>query len=119
MFANETDPALTNNSAAVVSTVTNAPVVVLADLSLSARAGPQSGTRGTNLVYFLTVSNAGPATATGVVVSNQILYGIKFISATGGAGGSGHGQWYRAWFKMSAAIATSEPSSGINSQAAK
>jgi uncharacterized repeat protein (TIGR01451 family) len=85
VFANETDPALTNNSAAVVSTVTNAPVVVLADLSLSARAGPQSGTRGTNLVYFLTVSNAGPATATGVVVSNQILYGIKFISATGGA----------------------------------
>ena len=85
VFANETDSMLTNNSATVVSTVTNAPVVGVADVSISGYAGPQSGTFSSNLVYFLTVSNAGPATATGVVVSNQIPAGVVFISATGGA----------------------------------
>jgi len=62
---------------------TNAPVS--ADLSLSASAVPEPVGVGSNLVYSLTVSNAGPATATGVVVSNQIPAGVNFISATGGA----------------------------------
>jgi uncharacterized repeat protein (TIGR01451 family) len=57
----------------------------VADVSLSGRAGPQSGTSGTNLVYFLTVSNAGPSAATGVTVSDQLPAGVAFISATGGA----------------------------------
>ena len=69
--------------------VTNTPAV--ADLSLSASAVPEPVIVGSNLIYSLTVSNAGPATASGVVVSNPIPANVTFVSATGGstpAGGS-------------------------------
>ena len=56
----------------------------VADVSISGWAGPQSGVVGVNLVYFLTVSNAGPSAATGVGVSDQLPAGVTFISATGG-----------------------------------
>jgi len=55
------------------------------DLSLSASAAPEPVGVGSNLVYSLTVSNAGPSTATGVVVSNQLPASVTFVSATGGA----------------------------------
>ncbi len=83
VFANETDPVLTNNSTTLVSMVTNAPANG-ADLSLSASAAPEPVGEGSNLVYSLTVSNAGPAAATGVVVNNQLPVGVTFVSATGG-----------------------------------
>jgi uncharacterized repeat protein (TIGR01451 family) len=90
VFANETDPVLTNNSATVVSTVTNVPVGAPADLSLSVSVGPQYLQIYSNIVYTITVSNAGPSTATGVVVSNQIptkdgLPSLNFISASDGS----------------------------------
>ncbi len=58
-----------------------------ADVSLSAHSAYlTNGTPGGgNLVYSVTVSNAGPAAATGVVVSNQIPANLAFVSATGGA----------------------------------
>jgi uncharacterized repeat protein (TIGR01451 family) len=56
-----------------------------ADLSLIASAAPEPVGVGSNLVYSLTISNAGPATATGVIVSNQIPANVTFVSATGGA----------------------------------
>jgi len=85
VFANEFDPNMTNNSASVVSTVTNAAVVASADLKLSASAAPEPVGVSSNLVYSITVSNAGPSAATGVVVSNQLPAGVNFVSATGGA----------------------------------
>src|SRR5208282_2567575 len=56
-----------------------------ADLSLSASAAPEPVGVGSNLVYSLTVSNAGPSAASGVVVSNQLPANVTFVSATGGA----------------------------------
>jgi uncharacterized repeat protein (TIGR01451 family) len=56
-----------------------------ADLSLSASISPTGAEVGQDLVYSITVSNAGPATATGVVVSNQLPTNVNFVSATGGA----------------------------------
>ena len=85
MFGNQTDPVLTNNSAAVVSTVTNVPVVAQADLSLSASALPEPVTVGSNLVYSISITNRGPSSASGVTVSNRIPAGVTFVSATGGA----------------------------------
>jgi len=84
VFANEFDPNMTNNSASVVSTVTNAAVVASADLKLSASAAPEPVGVSSNLVYSITVSNAGPSAATGVVVSNQLPAGVNFVLATGG-----------------------------------
>ena len=89
VFSSTTDPVLTNNSATVISTVTNAPVVAQADLKLTASAAPEPVTVGSNLVYSITVSNAGPSAATGVVVSNRVPVGVNFVSATGGATPSG------------------------------
>jgi len=54
-----------------------------ADLSLSASAAPEPVGVGSNLVYSLTVSNAGPSVATGVVISNQLPASLGFVSATG------------------------------------
>jgi len=87
VFANETDPVLTNNSATVISTVTNAPPppVTNTDLSLSASAAPEPVTVGSNLVYSILITNRGPASATGVVVSNRVPASVTFVSATGGA----------------------------------
>ncbi len=59
-----------------------------ADLSLTASVEWYGRTNNplyftTDLSYFITVSNAGPSEATGVVVSNEIPTGTILISATG------------------------------------
>jgi uncharacterized repeat protein (TIGR01451 family) len=56
----------------------------VADLSLSAN-GPGLSQAGVNLSYSITVSNAGPDAATGVVVSNRLPANVTFVSATGGS----------------------------------
>ena len=65
------------------------PLVAQADLSLSVTESPNPvNVALSNLNYTITVSNAGPATATDVTVSNQFFTqtsGIVFISATGGS----------------------------------
>ena len=58
--------------------VTNPPVS--ADVSLTASWDLLS-----NVVYSVTVSNAGPSAASGVFVSNQVPSEATFVSATGGA----------------------------------
>jgi hypothetical protein len=63
----------------------------VADLTLTTNTSPDPVVQGqTNntctCTYSFTVSNAGPAAATGVVLSNQIPYWVAtFISATGGS----------------------------------
>ena len=54
-----------------------------ADLSLAATAAPEPVGVGSNLVYSLAVSNAGPGVATAVVISNQIPAGLGFVSGAG------------------------------------
>jgi uncharacterized repeat protein (TIGR01451 family) len=79
--ADQTNFVPANAMATVVTTVTT--VSAAADLSLSASAAPQPVTVGSNLVYSLMVSNAGPATATGVVIGNQLPANVHFDFATG------------------------------------
>jgi uncharacterized repeat protein (TIGR01451 family) len=56
---------------------------VSADLSVTGDA-PRSVTRGNQVVYTLTVFNAGPSNATGVKLSDTLPPGATFVAATGG-----------------------------------
>jgi uncharacterized repeat protein (TIGR01451 family) len=79
VFAIESDPVLTNNSAAVVSTVTNAPPLPV-DVALSIMAAPNPVSVGAPLTYSLTVTNNSSTTATGVVVSNTLPPNVTVFS---------------------------------------
>jgi uncharacterized repeat protein (TIGR01451 family) len=58
-----------------------APPPASADLSVSGSANPNPATVGQNLTYTLTVANAGPDAANGVVLSDPLPAGLTFISA--------------------------------------
>ena len=80
--ATETDQDPSNNSASVPTVVTvqtrNADVSV-------ALVGPATvalGTIGVNVTYTVTVTNNGPLSATGVILSDPLPAGMTFISAT-------------------------------------
>jgi len=69
-----------NDTASVVTTV----ITPSADLSLSLVANPSPAFLGGNITYTITISNAGPATATAVVVTNQLPQSATFVSASPG-----------------------------------
>jgi len=75
--SNEIDPNLYNNYAAVSAIVGPA-----ADLGVTAVASPNPVVEGHNLGYIGTVSNAGPNTATTVLVSQSLPAGSTFISSS-------------------------------------
>ncbi len=52
-----------------------------ADLAVI-KTGPATGGAGSNLVYTITVTNAGPSAATNVLVKDQLPAGFTFVSAT-------------------------------------
>lgn len=56
-------------------------VVASADLSIT-KTGDANAVAGTNLTYTVGVDNAGPSTATGVKVIDQLPAGVTFVSAT-------------------------------------
>jgi uncharacterized repeat protein (TIGR01451 family) len=58
-----------------------------ADLQLSMSAAKSSVKGNTYLTYTLTVTNAGPATANGVVVTDPVPSGTTFVSASASKGG--------------------------------
>jgi uncharacterized repeat protein (TIGR01451 family) len=58
------------------------PVNQLADVGLSATASPEPVLVGDVLTYTFTITNAGPATASGVNFSNALPSFVSFISAT-------------------------------------
>jgi uncharacterized repeat protein (TIGR01451 family)/uncharacterized delta-60 repeat protein len=72
------DPNLADNTAVVVSTV--APPS--ADLALSVSDEPDPVLIGSSLVYTMTVSNLGPATATNVRLTNTLPATASFVSAS-------------------------------------
>ena len=72
------DPNNTDNSSTVTTTVGAA-----ADVGIS-KTGPASVSLGQNIAYTITVSDFGPSTATGVVVSDPTPPGLTFVSASGG-----------------------------------
>lgn len=71
------DPFPANNS----STATT-PVTVSADVSVT-KSGPATSVAGSTVTFNLTVSNAGPSTATGVVLDDPTPAGMTFVSASG------------------------------------
>jgi uncharacterized repeat protein (TIGR01451 family) len=57
-------------------------VVGSANLGITMTDAPDPITVGSNLTYTITVSNAGPDTATGVTVSDTLPAGVTFVSST-------------------------------------
>ncbi len=55
-----------------------------ADLAISKSMTPPNPTIGQNVTFTLTVTNAGPGAATGVVVSDALPSGITYVSDDGG-----------------------------------
>ena len=75
--ATTADPALVNNAASAVTTVD--PV---ADLALTKSDSPDPVLSGDQLTYDLDVHNDGPASATGVSLTDALPTGVTFVSAT-------------------------------------
>jgi uncharacterized repeat protein (TIGR01451 family) len=68
------------NNTASVSTAVYDPS--WADVSVTMSDAPDPAVVGNNLVYTLTVTNGGPATATGVTLTDNLPAGMTFVSAT-------------------------------------
>jgi uncharacterized repeat protein (TIGR01451 family) len=78
VFLAESDPNGSNNIA-IVDTIIANPT---ADLVMAVVDAPDPVFIGGNLTYSLYVTNSGPATATGVTVTNTLPPGVSFVSAT-------------------------------------
>ena len=74
------------NNSATQSFVIGTAARPTADLAIAASPSTASPAAGTNLVYTITVSNAGPNDATGVVVSDFLPSGATFVGATSSQG---------------------------------
>jgi uncharacterized repeat protein (TIGR01451 family) len=77
VFANGSDPNLGDNTATTTATVTRS-----ANLGIT-KIGPAQVNAGENVVYTITVTNAGPSNATGVSVADTTPAGLNFVSNTG------------------------------------
>ncbi len=75
--AGAVDGDTTNNTATSSATLTPS-----ADLQIT-KAGPANAVAGTNVIYTMTVTNAGPSDAVGVVVADPTPPGLTFVSTTG------------------------------------
>jgi uncharacterized repeat protein (TIGR01451 family) len=75
------DPNAANNQATTTTTVT-----LGADVALGGVLAPQPIMRGSQATYSLTVTNAGPATATAVTLTDVLPAGVSFVSATAPCG---------------------------------
>ncbi|PUA79781.1 DUF11 domain-containing protein [Nocardioides currus] len=71
-----TDPSPDNNTATATT-----DVVSSADVSVT-KTGPATADAGTNGTWTLQVRNAGPSTATGVVLTDAFPEGVTFVSST-------------------------------------
>lgn len=78
---NESDPGTANNSA--TSTPTPVPV---ADVSVNKTASDDTPNVGSDIIFTITASNAGPSEATNVKVTDVLPNGYTFVSATAPAG---------------------------------
>jgi uncharacterized repeat protein (TIGR01451 family) len=74
------DTNLNNNSATVTIGVASA---IQADLSVTNSASPNPVNAGQNITYSQTVANGGPASATGVVLTETLPANTTFVSLSG------------------------------------
>ena len=75
--SSESDPVLSNNTAATTNTVTR-----LADLIVRNNDSPDPIPQGGSTTYTITVTNRGPSAATGVTVHTQPNPSAKVIEST-------------------------------------
>jgi uncharacterized repeat protein (TIGR01451 family) len=75
-----TDPNPANNQSQTVYTTVQCAVSKTADVSI-VKYAPSTVVRGQTLSYTLVAMNAGPSTATGVVVTDAIPSGLTFASS--------------------------------------
>ena len=76
--ADQTDPNSANNTVTIATTVN-----AVANLSITKTAFPDPVTAGGILTYTVTVSNAGPSSASNVIVSDTLPAGTAYIGASG------------------------------------
>jgi uncharacterized repeat protein (TIGR01451 family) len=81
---NQTDPDLSNNSATAETTV-----LPKADLSITKTDSPDPVTVFSPLTYTIAVSNSGPSSATGIVVTDQLPASVNYVSASSGCNQGG------------------------------
>ena len=87
------DPVPGNNNGADPSAITITTVTPVADLKIG-KIGPATVFAGSNLTYTISVTNFGPSSAGGVVVTDALPVGVIFVSASGGgATNSGVVNW--------------------------
>jgi uncharacterized repeat protein (TIGR01451 family) len=88
----ETDPDLTNNTAATIT-----EVIIRTDLTVTKTGNPDPAVNaGSDLTYTITATNNGPSNATGIIVKDTLPpAGITFKSATPSQGtyNNGTGEW--------------------------
>ena len=75
--ANETDPTPANNTDAVTTTIVAEP-----DVTITKTAAPPVTPQGGTITYTITVTNAGPSTALGVTVTDNLPGGVSFGAVT-------------------------------------
>jgi uncharacterized repeat protein (TIGR01451 family) len=73
-----TDPTSANNTATASVTVTSPSQ---ADMAITMIATPEPVTQGNSLVYALTISNNGPASADNVVVTDTLPSAVTYVSS--------------------------------------
>jgi len=79
----------------VTCTFTNEPSATTANLSLTKGVSASTPNVGDNITYTIVVSNAGPDSATNVLVEDNLLAGVTFVSdnPTQGTYDDGTGIW--------------------------
>jgi uncharacterized repeat protein (TIGR01451 family) len=83
----ESDPDTTNNAASFTQTINN----TTADVQVTDAFSQTSYAAGTNVMYTIVASNAGPSTTSGVVVSDTPSAALTGVTWTGSDGSSGVG----------------------------
>ena len=77
------DPNPTNNNGSFANSRVTTKVTPSADV-IAAISGPASAIVGSNIVFTLTISNAGPSTASNVVATDLLPPNLLFVSASAG-----------------------------------
>src|SRR5262249_22596987 len=83
--ASNPDPNTANNTSTVTGSIANSSPS--ADLAVSV-SGPASANEGDTVTYNITVTNAGPSSASSVTLTNTLPSILNFISATTSQGTS-------------------------------
>ena len=74
----------------VLTLTTANPVGFVADLAVTKTASASTAMVGSNLVYFITVTNYGSSTSSNVLVSDDLPLGLTLISTTNTLGSVNH-----------------------------